>query len=533
MKNRKLLLIVSLVLALTMSLGGTLAYLQDSDADVNVMTLGSVTITQNEHQRAKDADGSYKTDTIDNKTSYVLEVYENDKPLLPTTEIDENCNPINFGAGDYDTTTVRMTQIGSYGGMQVFKSKNAADKFVTVTNTGKTDAYVRTIVAIEIGSTQNKHDLEKTGNENTLIRISSRSTAVESEVVTKQPWLRKDFGIVTINGNTYGVVEFVYAGAQTSNGLVHKDGILPAGETTYPSLCQVYLTSVADNDDMVDLDGNKNGKLDILVLSQAIQAEGFDTAAIAFKAGFGDVTAENIAKWYGDTKVGTPGKDWPSNDVPGTWVSTADELVAALEAGEDVALTGDVNISPANMSNGYGKTGINVKNGQTIDGNGNTLDIEGAGGTWDSGISTTGGLIKNITVTGSFRGIFINHNSDHSERVVLENVTIDGTTYPISCDQGTGKGLTATNSTFNGWTSYAATLDNAKFVNCNFGEGAGYAFCRPYAPTEFVGCEFEAGYQIDARAACTFENCTFGGEPLTAENLATLVTYNAENASVK
>ena len=513
MKNRKLLLIVSLVLAMTMSLGGTLAYLQDSDADVNVMTLGSVTITQNEHQRVQNADGTYPIQKIDGQDSYVLEVYEDDKPLLPTTEVDKDGKPVNWGAGDWDPeASVRMTQIGSYGTMTVFTSKNAQDKFVTVTNTGKTDAYVRTFVAIEIGE-----------GDADLIGTSYHST-----------WAKNPIGTVEINGVNYYVTEYDYQGGQLTDGSWrHQYGILPAGDTSYPSLAQVYLQAVATNEDMVKFDGNKNGKLDILVLSQAIQAEGFDTAAIAFKAGFGDVTAENIAKWYGDTKVGTPGKDWPSNDVPGTWVSTADELVAALEAGEDVALTGDVNISPANMSNAYGTTGINVKNGQTIDGNGFTLDIKGAGGTWDSGINTTGGLIKNITVTGSFRGIFINHNRDHSERVVLENVTIDGTTYTISCDQGTGKGLTATNSTFNGWTSYAGTLGDAKFVNCNFGEGAGYAFCRPYAPTEFVGCEFEAGYQIDARAACTFENCTFGGEPLTAENLATLVTYNAENASVK
>ena len=48
MKNRKLILILSLVLALTMSLGGTLAYLTDSDGDVNVMTVGRVEIKQNE-----------------------------------------------------------------------------------------------------------------------------------------------------------------------------------------------------------------------------------------------------------------------------------------------------------------------------------------------------------------------------------------------------------------------------------------------------------------------------------------------------
>ena len=66
-----------------------------------------------------------------------------------------------------------------------------------------------------------------------------------------------------------------------------------------------------------------------------------------------------------------------------------------------------------------------------------------------------------------------------------------------------------------------------------FGAGNGYSYCRPYAPTEFVGCAFEAGFQLDARAAVTFENCTIGGEELTAENLATLVTGNIDNASVK
>lgn len=219
--------------------------------------------------------------------------------------------------------------------------------------------------------------------------------------------------------------------------------------------------------------------------------------------------------------------------IQGSPVSDAEELVSALEEGKDVYLTESIKINPAELSNAYGTTGLNVKNGQTIDGGGNTLDISGAGGTWDSGINTTGGTIKNLTVTGSFRGIFINHNSAHSEPVILENVTIDGTVYTISCDQGLNQTLSATNCTFNGWTSYAATLGSATFKNCSFGEGSGYAFCRPYAPTTFVGCEFESGYEIDPRAAVTFENCTLGGEALTADNLATLVTSNIANATVK
>ena len=193
-----------------------------------------------------------------------------------------------------------------------------------------------------------------------------------------------------------------------------------------------------------------------------------------------------------------------------TQVSTADELVAALEANEGVYFLNDIKIEPAAMSNAYGATGINVKNGQTIDGNGYTLNIKGAGGTWDSGINTTGGLIKNLTVTGSFRGIFINHTSTHSEKVVLENVTITGTVYTLSCDQGLYQGIEATNCTFNGWTSYAATAGEAKFINCSFGEGSGYKYCRPYSNTEFVNCTFCPGYAVDTtRATVTFTECTF------------------------
>ena len=195
-----------------------------------------------------------------------------------------------------------------------------------------------------------------------------------------------------------------------------------------------------------------------------------------------------------------------------TPVATADELVAALEANEGVYFLNNIKIDPASMSNAYGTTGINVKNGQTIDGNGHTLDIKGAGGTWDSGINTTGGLIKNLTVTGSFRGIFVNHNSTHSEKVVLENVTIggNGTVYTISCDQGLYQGIEATNCTFNGWTSFAKDAGGAKFVNCSFGEGSGYKYCRPYSNTEFVNCTFCPGYAVDTTCATvTFTNCTW------------------------
>ncbi len=214
-------------------------------------------------------------------------------------------------------------------------------------------------------------------------------------------------------------------------------------------------------------------------------------------------------------------------------VSTANELIDALERGNDVIFENDITIDNELLSsNAYGKTGINVTKGQTIDGGGYTLSANGAWDTWDSAINTTGGVIKNIKVTGTMRGIFINHNGE-SDKVVLENVTIDGTIYTISCDQGTNSDLEAINSKFYGWTSYAATLGYAKFVDCTFGYGSGYNFSRPYAPTEYVNCTFEEDHKMDPRAAVTFENCKIGGVALTADNLATLVTSNIDNASVK
>ena len=208
------------------------------------------------------------------------------------------------------------------------------------------------------------------------------------------------------------------------------------------------------------------------------------------------------------------------------------DIQDAIKEGKNVNFTSDVNIKKNELgSNAYGVTGITQLNGGVIDGNGYTLSVKSYG-TWDSAINTTGGTIKNLTIDSGMRGIFINHNSEYSERVILENVIIDGAIYTISCDQGTNQGLTATNSTFNGWTSYAATIGDVEFVNCNFGEGSGYKFMRPYAKTTLTNCNFSAGYEIDSRAATTLIDCKLDGVLITEENLATLVTGNIGNVTV-
>ncbi len=106
MKNlRKLLMILGIMLSLALATSGTLAYLTDTDSDVNVMTLGNVDIAQLENGLA---DSGFK----------------NAQPLYPAYYENEI---------DWDA------------------SKGVVDKEVTVENVGTSEAYVRTWFAFESG----------------------------------------------------------------------------------------------------------------------------------------------------------------------------------------------------------------------------------------------------------------------------------------------------------------------------------------------------------------------------------------------
>lgn len=483
-----------MVLLVTAVVGGTMAFYADTDSDVNVMTLGNVKIEQHEYERKVDADGNYTKDTIDGVTSYKLKDFTQGKPLYPI--VGDPSSPEGYPHAGWDDTTVRMSQVNSYGGMPVFAGKNAQDKFVTVENTGKNDAYIRTIVAIEVG----------TGNAD-LIGTSYHSN-----------WSKNAVGKVEIDGNNYYVYEYIYKGA--SDGSRHVGGVLPAGETSYPNLSQVYLKSAATNKDVEDLDGNDNGTLDILVLSQAVQAEGFANAQTALDTAFGK-SSEKAAEWFGGTSIPT--------------VSSAAELTAALAAGENVVLADDITTT-ADASNGYGKTGVVVNAGNVLDGAGNTYTVTDANTTWDSVIAAKGGTIKNLTVAKGFRGIFMpGANGD----LYIDNVVFKDVVYTFNSDAGSKDyGVYISNSTLNGWTSYSNVHKEVVFTNCEFGEGSGYAFLRAYNNTEFVNCNFSAGFevQVESGAVAKFENCYYNGTLITAGNIDTLdflVDTDASSVTVK
>ena len=198
------------------------------------------------------------------------------------------------------------------------------------------------------------------------------------------------------------------------------------------------------------------------------------------------------------------------NEDGNYWVSTADELVAALEKGNGVYLLNDITI--AATKGGYNKAGILQNKAQTIDGGGHTLTVTGAGATWDCAIYTNGGIIRNLTVAGAMRGIF---TAGQSSDLLIENVEFKNVIYTFNSD---GKmpanpfGVYVSNSTVNGWTSHSNMHTEVVYTNCSFGEGSGYAYCRPYGKTAFINCTFSAGYSIDESKTTeiTYTDCTWG-----------------------
>lgn len=173
-------------------------------------------------------------------------------------------------------------------------------------------------------------------------------------------------------------------------------------------------------------------------------------------------------------------------------------------------------------NSGYGATGVSVKGG-TFDGNGKTLTVTNANGTWGSAIHTNGGTIKNVKAAGAMRGIFM---GSATADVYIDNVSFN-TVYTFNSDGGSKDyGVYISNSTMNGWTSYSNVHKEVVFDNCEFTEGKGYAFLRAYNNTEFKNCHFDADAEFEVQivegAVATFENCYYGDTLITAENITML-----------
>ena len=359
--KKVLLMCTAYVLVAALAIGGTIAYLQDDDSDVHVMTLGNVSIAQHEYERVVDANGDYVVDS--SVGGYKLQPFTQDKPLYPATI------PTTSAAWTYESTNAMFEQVGANGGgMQVFVEPNAVDKFVFVENTGKTDAYVRTLIAYESGSLSVEEWDE-------VVCTSYHFSWGDPVVI----------GSITVENNNYVVLEYTYKGRPDKG--FHENGILPAGEVTQCSLGQVYMRSTATNEDCEAIDGNKDGKYDILVLSQAVQAAGFADAKTALDTAFGK-SSEKAAEWFGGVIVPR--------------VKTLAELREALATGGEFALANDIVVEKSDLlykADGGHSDGsaFFVKNDTIIDLNGHNI-IVNSGNVWTDVFFMNFGA--DLTITG-------------------------------------------------------------------------------------------------------------------------------------
>lgn len=222
-----------------------------------------------------------------------------------------------------------------------------------------------------------------------------------------------------------------------------------------------------------------------------------------------------VGKAYNNTGTG---KLIINNKEQANTLTALVRVLESLNAGETFTLESDIT-GDAASSNGYGATGISVK-GIEFDGNGHTLTVNKANSTWDSVISTTGGTIKNITVSGAMRGIFM---PGASADLIIDNVTFENVIYTFNSDAGSEDySVTVKNSRLNGWTSFSNCHKSVDFENCSFGEGSGYKFCRPYNVSTFTNCEFVKGFGFDARNEVVFVNCYYDGTLITSENVESI-----------
>ena len=264
----------------------------------------------------------------------------------------------------------------------------------------------------------------------------------------------------------------------------------------------------------VDLDMSKN----IVIGATHISGVSADT----------DITAD--ANFWGEGKnapvvSGEPvkvGSYYTEESLQNLWVkvSTYEELRAAFNIDNAKVIMLNNITAAATESSGYGKAGIVLNAGNILDGAGYTLKITGAGATWDCAIAMKGGEVRNLTIDGAMRGVFMpGANGD----VVIDNCIFKNVVYTFNSDAGSKDyAVTIKNSTLNGWTSFSNVHKSVDFVNCSFGEGSGYAYCRPYQATTFTGCTFVEGYEFDtsktAANALSFTNCTYAGKEISLKN---------------
>ena len=247
MKKKILAIAFAAILAVTAITGASLAYLQDTDTEDNVFTVGNVEI----------------------------DLYENfvdESKLLPAV---------------YDATNKEY--------------KNAVEKEVFVTNTGSEDAYVRVHIAIPsiLDDAQPNFDASKNmlhfnfDMDNVVEGKWNWSNATDGNNYPKSADEWNAYK-TTIDGVAYNVYVVTYEAALT------KDR-----PTTESAMNQVYLDPKATNEIIAEINETLKKGWHIYVAAEGVQASGFNNAYEALNTAFGTPVDNYDIDWTAAAGVDT------------------------------------------------------------------------------------------------------------------------------------------------------------------------------------------------------------------------------------
>ena len=245
MKKKIVALCLCVALAVVAIGGATLAYFTDTDNETNTFTTGGVKIELIEQQR--------------NADSSALVPFENNKNLMPI---------VGSAQGEQEIV----------GGVKLPTAENYVDKIMTIKNTGVSDAYVRIFVAVptalQNGQTPNapRYDVLH-WNFNGDSCAEGQWT---DEIVVANP--------TVINGVEYKIYSRTYTTALEANAVTATPAYIGfyLDKTVDMNADGEYTVNWGNGPVVINYDLSKG--VEIPVFAQAIQAEGFASAADAFAA---------------------------------------------------------------------------------------------------------------------------------------------------------------------------------------------------------------------------------------------------------
>lgn len=410
--KRTIALVLTIAICATMALGGTLAFLTDTEKAVNIMTVGNVEIKQSEQERGENG----------------LQDFTQNQSMVPAV---------------YPETVMKEEVTVNGYTVEIRKNvKNYVDKIVSVKNTGIVDAYVRNVIAIP--STPGEANNKAYDNWLHWNGVSHTDTTPNNGWF----WGTKESG-KEWPGNNSGwnrIDDVVIGGKEYDLFVATNVNALKPGEGTSPSLLGFYLDERVDAERLSDgtlnhyiiIDGVKHNlgdltNLKIYVATQAVQADGFENAWEAMDRAFGAISATNHP--WSDNGAVTPEEELNVTEDDILVVGSAADLMAWAQkpmAYKGVKLDANIDMSgfawtPANMWNPESKVEY------VIDGAGYTISNLDVNAEAKAGlIGSYAGkalTIKDLTIehanvksSGSFVGTLIGYQYGN---VKLENVTLD------------------------------------------------------------------------------------------------------------